>query len=382
MSVDAKIMYAQSSDIKSRTYLEYRRDMKKKAIVELEILDWLERRLKQQYPTKSVEVVKSGGDNFLWFLRKGGISREADFSAKIDDEIVEIEFQYGGGDIEESSVFDFKISKVAKKVKGRSKRIAKRVLFLYLFKEKKNLFAFLPAEWILDNGIEGVAPAWGNREVYKISGKNLLTKVEKDSSLIQKWNNIDAKLSILEFQHQLMDETKERLSKLLQDIIDEHKIVKIIPKDLDSFFKVCFILDNMNRVPVHANLWLIYLFTFIKTENTLEEIFKVTFCIDFLYSKIQLQENEVEQFKKKILELKEQITHCYKQDGSYRSSNNESPCNETKYALFSINLIEDMIQDSIYYYSITGLTPTKRIFEQVKDIDKTSSFIKSCSSGS
>lgn len=31
---DATAVYAQSSDIKSRTYLEYRKDMKKKAIAE------------------------------------------------------------------------------------------------------------------------------------------------------------------------------------------------------------------------------------------------------------------------------------------------------------------------------------------------------------
>jgi len=37
MKLDAKTTYAQSSDIKSRTYLEYRRDMKRKAIAELEV---------------------------------------------------------------------------------------------------------------------------------------------------------------------------------------------------------------------------------------------------------------------------------------------------------------------------------------------------------
>lgn len=41
MQQDAKTIYAQSSDIKSRTYLEYRKDMKQKAIAELEIFPWL-----------------------------------------------------------------------------------------------------------------------------------------------------------------------------------------------------------------------------------------------------------------------------------------------------------------------------------------------------
>ena len=45
---DAKTIYAQSSDIKSRTYLEYRRDMKQKAIAELEILPWLRKKIQRR----------------------------------------------------------------------------------------------------------------------------------------------------------------------------------------------------------------------------------------------------------------------------------------------------------------------------------------------
>lgn len=36
MKLDAKTIYAQSSDIKCQTYLEYRKYMKKKAIAELD----------------------------------------------------------------------------------------------------------------------------------------------------------------------------------------------------------------------------------------------------------------------------------------------------------------------------------------------------------
>ncbi|MGC9337265.1 MAG: hypothetical protein ACP5EQ_04125 [Candidatus Cloacimonadia bacterium] len=94
MKIDGKTIYAQSSDIKSRTYLEYRKDMKKKAIAELEVLEWLESRVRELYPKKHVKVYKSGGDKFLWFLRKGGVSREPDFIAEINDEKIEFEFQY------------------------------------------------------------------------------------------------------------------------------------------------------------------------------------------------------------------------------------------------------------------------------------------------
>jgi len=52
MKLDAKTTYAQSSDIKSRTYLEYRRDMKRKAIAELEVREWLETLLRKTYNKK------------------------------------------------------------------------------------------------------------------------------------------------------------------------------------------------------------------------------------------------------------------------------------------------------------------------------------------
>jgi hypothetical protein len=60
--------------------------MKRKAIAELEILEWLEDKIKKLYPGKQVKVYKSGGDKFLWFLRQGGITREPDFIAEINEE--------------------------------------------------------------------------------------------------------------------------------------------------------------------------------------------------------------------------------------------------------------------------------------------------------
>ena len=90
---------------------------------------------------------------------------------------------------------------------------------------------------------------------------------------------------------------------MLQGVIDEDKIVKIMPKDLDSFFNVCFILDNLNRIPQNANLWLIYLLTYINKDVLLEEIAKIVFCIDFLYSKLELETNELTQLIRKIKEL-------------------------------------------------------------------------------
>jgi len=131
MKLNGKTIYAQSSDIKSRTYIEYRKDMKKKAIAELEVLEWLANRVKELYQSKRVKVYKSGGDKFLWFLRKGGVSREPDFIAEIDGEKIEFEFQYAEkADLE---FYDFKVSKIAKKKGDRRKPIEDK-FFVYIHK--------------------------------------------------------------------------------------------------------------------------------------------------------------------------------------------------------------------------------------------------------
>lgn len=148
MKLDRKTIYAQSSDIKSRTYLEYRKDMKKKAIAELEIIEWLESKVKELYPNEEVKVYKSGGDKFLWFLRKGGISREPDFTAEIGGKKIEFEFQYS--DRTDLKFYDFKVSKVVKG-KGKNQRPIENKLFIYIHKPLQKYAIFGP-DWVMKKG--------------------------------------------------------------------------------------------------------------------------------------------------------------------------------------------------------------------------------------
>lgn len=77
-----KMVYAQSSDIRSRTYLEYRRDMKKKGIAELEFLPYLEGLLKERRADAGLRVSKRCGDAMLWFARSGGgVTQAPDYLA-------------------------------------------------------------------------------------------------------------------------------------------------------------------------------------------------------------------------------------------------------------------------------------------------------------
>jgi hypothetical protein len=372
MKLDGKTIYAQSSDIKSRTYLEYRRDMKKKAIAELEVLEWLEKKIKQLSPKKEIKVYKAGGDRFLWFLRKSGVSREPDFIAEINnDKKIEFEFQYAEkGDLE---FYDFKVSKVAKK-KNDERQPIENKFFVYIHKPLLKYAIFKP-DWIVKNGNYGMVEAWRSY-AFRVPKEKFEKLLKTDEDLKPLCKIIEAKNFILSFQHQLIDINKDKLSHLLQSVIDENKIVKIMPKNLDSFFKVCFILDNLNKIPQNADLWLIYLLSYINQENNLEEISKITYCIDFLYSKIELKQNELEQLIGKISELVKNINTLYQQDGSYISSLKISPLEETRYALFSINLLEDLAQDIIFYYDVSNLNPISKIYENISDIDKTYKFLK------
>jgi hypothetical protein len=371
MKLDGKTIYAQSSDIKSRTYLEYRRDMKKKAISELEVLEWIESKVKELYPKTHVILCKSGGDKFLWFLRKGGVSGEPDFIAEIDKEKVEFEFQYA--EKENLPFYDFKVSKVAKK-KGDERKPIKGKYFIYIHKPLLK-YTIIKPEWILKNSEYGMVPAWRSY-AFRVPRENFEKLLKPDPTLKNLCHAIDIKNFILNFQHELIDINRDKFSHLLQDVIDENKILKIIPKDLDSFFKVCFILDNLNKIPQNTNLWLIYFLSYIDDDIILENISKIVYCIDFLYSKIDLKHNELTLLVRKVKKLLKKTKMYYKKDGSYMSSPKATPLEEARYALFSINLLEDLIQDMIFYYSITDLKPIKKIYENVANVEKTYNFIR------
>lgn len=195
-------MYAQSSDIKSRTYLEYRRDMKRKAIAELEALSWIEERLRE-YLKANVKVQKSGGDAVLWFLRAGGVTREPDYIATIEGpdglKTLKIEFQYA--DKAGLVFYDFKISKVARKRRGVEHREPLQgVLFVYIDKPTQR-YAFLEPQWIVTHGKVGAVPAWGSRRAYRVPAKLFQQVLREAPMLPELIRCIDIKTSLLAFQH-------------------------------------------------------------------------------------------------------------------------------------------------------------------------------------
>ncbi|HDP97242.1 MAG TPA: hypothetical protein ENN25_06090 [Euryarchaeota archaeon] len=373
MPQDAKTTYAQSSDIKSRTFLQYRYDMKKKAIAELEVLGWLQERLQKDNPGKPVLVRKSGGDRFLWFLRKGGISRESDYVATVDGKDIEIEFQYGKK--QDLQFYDFKVSKVAKKDKKSGKREPLEGKKFLLVDWAGPRYALIEPRWIFENGEYDMVPAWRSY-AFRVPFARVDKVLTIDASLKPVCDTIDAKNDILEFQHDWIDISREALSSELQQVVDEDGLVSVVPKDRESFFRICFILDHLNKSPKNANLWLVYLMTWVSSDLSLAGMSKIVYCIDFLYSKVDMKPNEVAIVQKTVASLLLRVQSYAKPDGSFQSTVNHAPLDETRCALFAINLLEDLMQDMIYYYPNVEFKPVRKIFENVRDVNLTRAIIK------
>lgn len=372
MNQDAKTTYAQSSDIKSRTYLEYRKDMKQKAIAELEILPWLQGTL--QAKNNSIKVEKFGGDKYIWFLRNGGITRDPDFIIRLGNNTVKyIEFQYTK---EVLKNYDFKISKIAPVDKKLKKRIPKSdTKILYLIKPLYR-YALIEPKWIVDNGKETVAAAWGNAPVYRVAAEKFEKISKQDDKLKLICDKIDSKIKILDFQHCVIHQEEEKLSKVLQEVIDEEKIVKIIPKTLGGFFQVCFILTHLDKQPDNINLWLVYVLSYLNSTLNSYELFQLVYCLDYLYSKTELQENEFKAMIDGVKQIRKIVNEFYNKEGYYQSDKTLSSIEDTRYALFVINILEDLTQDMIFSYKISeGLKPVNVIFEDIPDIKKACEFI-------
>lgn len=376
MPQDAKTTYAQSSDIKSRTYLQYRYDMKKKAIAELEVLGWLQERVRKDNPGKLTAVRKSGGDHFLWFLRKGGISREPDYEVTVGDTRTEVEFQYGKK--QDLPFCDFKVSKVAKKNRRSGAREPLEGRSFLLVDWTGPRYAIVEPRWIFDNGEYGMVPAWRSY-AFRVPTARVEQRFIQDPTLKPVCDSIDVKTAMLEFQHGWMEIGRESLSREVQKVVDEDRIVKVMPKDKESFFKICFILDHLNKTPENARLWLVYLMTWVNDTLSLDEIARIVYCLDFLYSRVELESNELTPVQDSVTRLLRRVKSCSRPDGSYQSTPTRSPLDETRSALFSINLLEDLTQDLIYYYPDVTLSPIHRIFETVADVNLTMSLVKGAS---
>jgi len=361
---DAKGVYAQSSDIKSRTYLQYRADMKRKAIVELEIVDWFEAKLKQLHATDDVTVEKGGGDAHIWFLRSAKISGAPDYVARIDGDVRQFEFQYAND--ENLPFYDFKVSKVGKKVRGRRIPHADRE-FLYLLMPSNRFAVFSPA-WVMQNGKEAGVPAWGNRTAFRVPGEKFSAIFTPDRALAAAIDSVNRKIAFLETQSKFIEGERERLSGQLQSVVDHNRAFKIVPKTLDGFYTACFLMDQLNKRPQNDSVWLVYGGSFYADELDSRELARLMYALDFLYGgAADLDAHALNSFIEVMRKITVRIAAMQKQH--LQTGADLSPKDEVVNFLFTVNLYEDIIQELRCLYAVDCFAPVNKIFQTVDDMD-------------
>ncbi|MGH9427496.1 MAG: hypothetical protein ACRD2L_14490 [Terriglobia bacterium] len=366
-SIDPTVRYAQSSSLVSRDYPTYRKDMKKKAIAELEIMPWLEGLLRREFGTEFRTLRKSGSDAFLWFLRSGAISRDPDFIFELTNGAANIEFQYA--DKPRTDFYDFKLSKVSKKVRG--KRIPKvGVLFLYVLKDPPR-YALIAPDWIAKAGEVAEIPAW-RTDGYRVPATAFESKMSQDPALAPVLERTTKKIQLLEFQHRLHEEVTDELSWLLQTAVDERKIVSIMPEDLRGFFQVCFILYKIERRPANRLMWISFLASLLEASVNSRQLFEFMFSLDFLYFAGEPSEKVLALVEPALRNADSLLQKWQNASGIFVSDVKLSPFQEAQYCLWSLNALEDMSQEIVFTSGGKGssLRPVTSIYDRVRNLDK------------
>lgn len=374
-----RTVYAQSSDIKSRSWLEYRRDMKKKAIAELEFLPFLRKALAAKHGDASLRVTKHGGDAQLWFDASGrGVTQDPDYLARWGDGETRLyEFQLAE-ETAELKFFDFKVAKVGKKPPKLPREPYADRDFFYILKDLRQ-YAFIAPQWIAGNGeVKGV-PAWGNRTAYRVPRDAFLPLFADGGTALERAvKMVDDKNCLLEFQAEFLEMEGRQFAKELQQVIDEERLLSIVPRALEGFYRVCYLLDNIGKEPDAPGVWMIYLLSFFNDNMKTVDLARYIYALDFLYFKCRrAQDNERLALEKALA----QATACIERrldaaaGGLLTTDPETAPLEETRQLLFAVNLLEDVKQDAIVNWRMDMKLATK-IFEMLPDASGTAERIR------
>ena len=381
MTSAPRAAYAQSSDIRARSWQEYRRDMKKKAIAELEFLPFLQQVLAERYQDAALSVAKHGGDALLWF-DLGSVSQAPDYRAvRGDNSSFLYEFQLAE-ETERLPFFDFKLAKVGKKERGKDRVPYADREFFYILKDRRQ-YAFIEPEWIAANGNIAGVPAWGSRDAYRVPRDRFLPLFrDGGESLAQAISGVDDKNYLLEFQAQFLEREGAQLSRELQQVVDEEKLLSIVPRTLEGFYRVCYLLDKIGKRPDAPGVWLVYLLSFFSGDMRSVDFARYIYALDFLYFHCAaMQENEKAALQPALAQAIAYIAdRANAETGTFSHDPKESPIEETRQILFAVNLIEDIKQDAVVKLGL-DLAKAETIFELLPDAAKTAAFIRKALDG-
>ena len=378
MTTPMRTVYAQSSDIRSRSWLQYRHDMKKKAIAELEFLPFLQQILADRHDAPTLRVRKHGGDALLWFNTRGQpVTQAPDYRASWgEDDSYLYEFQFA----EESAglpFFDFKEAKVGRKLPRQERRPHTDREFFYVVKDLER-YAFIAPQWIADNGIISGVSAWGNRRAYRVPRDTFLPLFTNGGpDLANVLQMVDDKIYLLEFQAEFTEQETRRFARELQRVVDEEQLLSIVPRTLDGFYRVCYLLDKIGRQPDAPGVWLVYLLSFFDDAMPAIDFARYLYALDFLYFKCSyLQENEQSALEKAFVQATDYIGQRINADsGALATDPKVAPIEETRQVLFAVNLIEDLKQDAAVTWD-ANLPQASTIFEALPDATRTANYIR------
>ena len=242
----------------------------------------------------------------------------------------------------------------------------------------ENKFAFLSPKWILENGKEENVSAWRSPGI-RVRKDVFLTQFEDGGTELQLvLQKMYDKLTLLDYQNKFLERESKLLSKKLQGVIDDNKTFSIIPRTLKGIYEVCFFMDKIDRMPDSPNIWLVYLSSFKIDDMSSIDFARYMYAFDFVYFKCQdFKENELRSVKRMILNSIQKIQcqiDCNNQE--FKTDINESLKNTILHLLFSINLLEDIQQDSIVNFNL-DIDEVNRIFELIPNVSKIAKLIKS-----
>lgn len=376
MTSPPRAAYAQSSDIRARSWSEYRLDMKKKAVAELEFLPFLRQVLARRYKDAALRVAKHGGDAELWFDVKS-VSQAPDYRAVWgDNRSFLYEFQLAEA-TDRLQHFDFKLAKVGKKERGQSRAPYIDREFFYILKDRGQ-YAFIEPQWIAANGNIAGVPAWGSRPAYRVPRDRFLPKFKNGGkSLAKAISGVDDENYLLEFQAQFLEREGAQFSRELQQVVDEEKLLSIVPRTLNGFYRVCYLLDKIGKRPEAPGVWLVYLLSFFSGDMRPVNFARYIYALDFLYfHSADLQENETAALKPALEQAIAYIAgRANAATGTFSHDPLESAREETRQILFALNLLEDIKQDAVVNLGF-DLAKAAKIFEVLPAAAKTAAFIR------
>ena len=151
---------------------------------------------------------------------------------------------------------------------------------------------------------------------------------------------------------------------------------KIVPRTLEGFYQVCYLLDKLGKEPDTPGVWMVYLLTFFRDDMRSIDFARFMYALDFLYFKCaDIKRNETQVLRQAILDASDYVRAHAKADGTLAADPRQSPLEETRRLIFAVNLLEDIRQDAAVSFGME-LPLVANIFETIPNAELTANYVR------